>query len=42
MATVITMMILGIVAIAATQIVSYVNHYKVHDTDLMAGDEGED
>ena len=42
MATVITMMIVGVVAIAATQWIVYVNHYKIHDTDLMAGDEGED
>lgn len=42
MATIILMLIVGLLLFVITPWISYVNHYKLHSTDLMAGDEGQD
>lgn len=41
MATMILILFLGILSLAVTPWVGYLNHYSLHHTDLMAGDEGE-
>lgn len=40
MATAILLLIIGILLFIITPWVGHLNHYKLHDTDLMAGDEG--
>jgi hypothetical protein len=42
MATTILMLIVVLLAIASTPWIGNMNRYKLHNTDLMAGDEGED
>jgi len=42
MATIILMVILGLLAFIITPVIASVNHYQLPHTDLMAGDEGED
>ena len=42
MATTILMLIVVLLAIACTPLIGNMNRYKLHHTDLMAGDEGED
>jgi len=42
MATTILVLIVVLLAIAVTPWVGNMNRYKLHSTDLMAGDEGED
>ena len=41
MATFILMLFLGMLSFAIIPWIVQVNHYKLHNTDLMAGDEGE-
>jgi len=40
MATIMLILFLGILSFIITPWVGYLNHYKVHNTDSMAGDEG--
>lgn len=42
MTTIMLLLILGLLTIVITPWIATVNHYKLHHTDLMAGDEGED
>ena len=42
MAMLILMIMLGLLTIAITPVIAAVNHYKPPNTDLMAGDEGEE
>lgn len=41
MATLILILFLGILSLFITPWVGYLNHYTLHKTDSMAGDEGE-
>lgn len=42
MATTILILMLVLLAIASTPLIGSMKRYKLHRTDLMAGDEGED
>lgn len=42
MGTIVLMMILALLTLVFTPLIASVYHYKLHRTDLMAGDEGED
>jgi len=42
MVTIILMFIAGMLFLAVTPWIGYLNHTKLHHTDSMAGDEGED
>jgi len=42
MATTILILTVVLLAIASTPLIGSMNRYKLHRTDLMAGDEGED
>jgi hypothetical protein len=41
MATIILMLVLGLLSFVITPWIGYLNQYTLHKTDLMAGDEGE-
>lgn len=41
MATLILVLFLGILSLAVIPWIAQLNHYDLHRTDLMAGDEGE-
>jgi hypothetical protein len=41
MATFILMLFLGMLSFVITPWIGYLNHHTLHNTDLMAGDEGE-
>jgi hypothetical protein len=41
MTTVILILFLGILSFAVVPWIAQLNHYTLHKTDLMAGDEGE-
>jgi hypothetical protein len=42
MATTILLLAVALLAIASIPLIGSMNRYKLHRTDLMAGDEGED
>jgi len=42
MTTLILMLFIGLLAFIITPWIGHLNHGRLHATDLMAGDEGED
>lgn len=42
MATIILMFAVGLLSFAIAPWIGFLNHKRLHTTDLMAGDEGED